>query len=104
MHTLPLPAELTIYTVCELRTHWLAWLAGVVADAGDDASIDASAVDQIDAAGVQLLAALFRSFDAKHLALRVSAASETLRSACATLGMNELLNIGPAPTPSGASA
>ncbi len=88
MHdTLALPAEMTIYTVCELRTQWLTWLAGVT----DDAAVDGRAVDQVDAAGVQLLVSLSRSFEAKHLSLRVDEPSDALCAACATLGMGTLL-------------
>lgn len=89
MHdTLALPAELTIYTVSELRTQWLTWLAGV----SDDAAVDGQAVDQVDAAGVQLLASLSRSFAAKQLRLRLAQPSEVLRAACLTLGMDKLLH------------
>jgi len=50
-----LPAELTLYTAAALREGLLAWSAF----AGDEAwTLDAAAVDSVDAAGVQLLLAL----------------------------------------------
>ncbi|MEI2679700.1 MAG: STAS domain-containing protein [Burkholderiaceae bacterium] len=75
-HTLSLPAELTIYTVGELRPQWLSWLAGFADDdAPADASVDGSAVDQIDAAGVQLLMALSRSLAAAQRSLQFLSAT-----------------------------
>lgn len=86
--TLSLPAELSIYTVGELRPQWLAWLALLATpDAPVEVSIDGSAVDQIDAAGVQLLAALSRSLAALQRAWCLIDASPVLSSACATLGL-----------------
>ena len=47
---LALPRELCVPTVAALRTDCLEWL-----DVGDpDAAVDASGVDEIDSAGVQL--------------------------------------------------
>ncbi len=87
-HPLSLPAELTIYTVGELRPQWLAWLAGLsVADAAAEAPVDGAAVDQIDAAGVQLLVALSRSLTAAHRSLQFVNASPVLTGACEALGL-----------------
>ena len=85
--TLVLPEELTIYTVGDLRTHWLAWLAGL----HEDAVIDGAAVRQIDAAGVQLLLALARSIDARQLGWRLQGVGGALAEACRTLGVAERL-------------
>lgn len=91
MPAIALPAELTIYTAAELRTQWLEWVAALdPADAGD-ALVDAAAVDQVDAAGVQLLAALVRSIAATGLGWRLDAPSDALRAACTTLGLERLL-------------
>ena len=85
---LSLPAELTIYTVGELRPQWLAWLAGLGAtEAPVEATVDGSAVDQIDAAGVQLLVALSRSLTAAQRSLQFVNASEVLMGACEALGL-----------------
>ena len=88
-----LPAELTIYSVAELRPQWLAALAdGVHSDRGDafDADVcvvDAAAVDQVDAAGVQLLLALARTLSGQQRSLRLVHVSGPLRNACEELGV-----------------
>ena len=112
---LRLPTELTIYTVAETRSAWLPWLTsqlsskcgfatlldphgGRPASAGlgalseqraDAALVNAGAVDQVDAAGVQLLASLALALTPRRLQL--VAPSEPLRSACQTLGLQALL-------------
>ena len=78
-----LPAELTIYTAGDLRTHWLGWLA----DLRDDAVIDGSAVGQVDAAGVQLLVSQVRSLESRQLGWRMHGVGGALREACHTLGL-----------------
>jgi ABC-type transporter Mla MlaB component len=85
-----LPSELTIYTVGELHPQWLAWLADVpAADAADvdTFAVDAAAVAEVDAAGVQLLLSLQRSLSARKQALRLVAPSRTLATACTALGL-----------------
>lgn len=89
--TLCLPAELTIYTVGELRPQWLAWLASLASsDAPLEAAVDGAAVDQIDAAGVQLLASLSRSLVAAQRSLCLVNASPVLTHACEALGLPTL--------------
>jgi anti-anti-sigma regulatory factor len=82
-HTLALPEELTIYTVGDLRTQWLGWLA----ELREDAVIDGSAVAQVDAAGVQLLTSLTRSLESRQLGWRLHGVGGALRDACHTLGL-----------------
>jgi anti-anti-sigma regulatory factor len=85
----PLPVELTIYAVTELRAQWLAAL-----DAGPpegDCVVDASAVAEVDGAGVQLLVALSRQLAAHERGLRLVSPTAALRDACATLGLSALL-------------
>jgi anti-anti-sigma regulatory factor len=89
--TLVLPEELTIYTVSELRTHWLGWLAGL----REDAVIDGVAVVQVDAAGVQLLLSLAQSLDARQLGWRLQGVGGALREACRTLGVAGRLGTEP---------
>lgn len=87
-HPLSLPAELTIYTVGELRPQWLTWLAQLGADdTSVEAPVDGSAVDQIDAAGVQLLVALSRSLSAAQRSLQFLNPSPVLANACVALGL-----------------
>lgn len=92
-----LPAELTIYTVGELRPLWLSWLAEVRGEAhGDEVSdeafaVDAAGVGEVDAAGMQLLLSLSKAMDQEHRVLKLHAASRPLAAACAALGTSALL-------------
>jgi ABC-type transporter Mla MlaB component len=90
---LTLPAELTIYTVGELHPQWLAWLGGVTATPAEGAPVElqAAAVDQIDAAGVQLLLSLQRALATLGRRCRVRDASAVLTGACAALGLGDWL-------------
>ncbi len=94
-HTLALPEELTIYTVGELRTHWLSWLA----DLREDAVVDGSATAMVDAAGVQLLASLCRSLETRQLGWRLHGVGGALREACRTLGLAAPLGLDKPLTP-----
>jgi len=102
-----LPAELTIYSVGELRPLWLGWLAEVrdeahAAHRADEVfAVDAAAVAEIDAAGVELLLSLSKSMDQAHRVLKLHAASRPLAAACAALGASALLA---APHTEGATA
>lgn len=85
---LSLPAELTIYTVGELHPQWLSWMATLTAaDAQPEVVIDGAEVDQVDAAGVQLLMALSHSLVAGGRSLCLVNASPPLAHACDTLGL-----------------
>jgi ABC-type transporter Mla MlaB component len=92
-----LPSELTIYTVGELRMQWLTWLATVREEAAeaqthDEAfDVDAAAVDEVDAAGMQLLLALSKSLSQEHRLLKLRHASRPLVDACNSLGNGALL-------------
>lgn len=91
-----LPSELTIYTVGELRPQWLAWLADTSAVPGvDDAlndafPVDAAAVAEVDAAGVQLLVSLQNALSARQQELRLVSPSRALATACMALGLAAL--------------
>jgi anti-anti-sigma regulatory factor len=96
----PLPAELTIYAASELRTRWLAAI-----DAEPDeieCAIDASAVAEVDAAGIQLLRSLSRALAARERTLRLERPSARLADACATLGLGRLLGSVDRPGETGA--
>lgn len=82
-----LPQELTIYTASETRAKWLLWLSVP----GEAAEIDASAVEQVDGAGLQLLVSLRRSFAEQHRSLTLHRPSTLLRNACKALGLESLL-------------
>ncbi len=87
---LALPGELTIYTVGELHPQWCAWLAEAAA-ADAPAAVQAEAVDQVDAAGVQLLLSLQRGLAAHGRTLQLHVPSTVLRQGCAALGLGEWL-------------
>ena len=93
--TLCLPSELTIYTVTELRPRWLEWLATLPgADAAADAvcRVDATATDEVDAAGLQLLLSLAHALAREQRTLQLVNTGTALGSACAALGMAHLLD------------
>lgn len=85
-----LPADLTIYAVAEWHGRCLAWLGSEDAD-GPALSLEASAVTEIDAAGVQLLTALFNSLARRDRSLRLDRPSPALQDACKRLGATFLL-------------
>ena len=83
---LALPRELTIYTVGELRPLWLDWLH-------DSANhcVDGAAVDEVDAAGVQLLLSLQHALQAADRPLQLLQPSTALAAACAALGLSSIV-------------
>lgn len=95
MHDRPvLPAELTIYTVGELRPHWLTWLDGGAhgeTDGDETLQLDAAEVAEVDAAGVQLLLSLANALALRQRGLRLVRPSRALADACTTLGAAALL-------------
>lgn len=103
---LALPAELTIYTVGELHPGWLAWLGertAAPADGCPPARVMAAAVDQIDAAGLQMLLALQRSLGEHGCGLVIEEPSAVLRQGCEGLGLGDWLRSQVA-APAGAAA
>jgi anti-anti-sigma regulatory factor len=99
-----LPAEVTIYTVGELKEQCLAWLGEAPAeiDAGADRwTLDAGAVDQIDAAGVQLLVSLSQTLGRQGQPLHLLQPATALVEACTALGLGDWLATC---TPEGAPA
>ncbi len=84
-----LPAELTIYVAAEVRAQWLLWLADT--GSGEALAVAADAVAEVDAAGLQLLAALAGSLQAQGRDLHLLDASAALRKGCEALGLSDLL-------------
>lgn len=107
LQALALPAELTIYTVGELRPAWLDWLQAARQAQADNAlpdgacPVDAAAVGEVDAAGVQLLLSLRHGLAREQLRLRLNHPSASLQQACGALGLDFLL--ADAPTGAGAA-
>ncbi len=94
---LQLPAELSIYSVGELHADWMARWIAVRDQLGTDEEIvvGAERVDQVDAAGVQLLLSLRRLVVSHGGLLRLENPSAILVAACVALGASALL--APAP-------
>ncbi len=82
-----LPAELTVHAVEALRDAWLPALDAAGA-AGGVVALDASAVAEVDAAGLQWLASLRRALADRGVVLRVAPASDALREAGRVLGLS----------------
>ncbi len=87
--TLALPAEMTIYSAGELRRQLLAHMDAHAED--EVCCIDGGAVDQIDAAGVQLLVSLARTLAPLGRTPQLGNASPALRAACESLGLSHHL-------------
>ena len=96
-----LPTELTIYTVGELRTQWLAWLTAEPADLPGTCHVDGAGVDDVDGAGLQLLLSLARALGNRQRTLQIVNPSRPLGSACEALGLAALLA---APSAAGAAS
>lgn len=94
--TRELPAELTIYTAAESHGVLLAWLESDPPPVTSGAwSVQGAGVSQVDAAGLQLLVALNLSLRARDQSLVIAEPSESLRHACASLGLTALLQCEP---------
>jgi ABC-type transporter Mla MlaB component len=90
--SLALPRELTIYTVGQLHPLWLGWLGDVrAADAEGPCAVDAAAVEEADAAGVQLLLSLAHSLQREQRPLQLLQPSAALTTACQALGLGALI-------------
>jgi ABC-type transporter Mla MlaB component len=88
-----LPADLTIVSLGSLRAPALEALPAA-AGAGEDLGssrqewlVDASAVSEVDAAGVQLLISMYHAAAARRHALRLHRPSTRLVDACRALGV-----------------
>ena len=89
---LSLPSELTIYSVGEWAPRLRAQLARPADEAGPAVlCVDATAVAEVDAAGVQLLQALANALARDRRTLQLMAPSAALARACAALGLSGLL-------------
>ncbi|MBK1713512.1 STAS domain-containing protein [Rubrivivax gelatinosus] len=98
-HAIPaaaLPADLTICSVGEWAPRLRSCLAAADTAAGaPPLYLDAAAVEEVDAAGVQLLLALSNSLGRERL--RLVAPSTALMRACRALGAEHLLAEDQAP-------
>jgi anti-anti-sigma regulatory factor len=78
-----LPAELTIYSALETRDALLAWVTELSTKSSSLFEVSARNVQEVDGAGLQLLAALSNM----DLNWRLVAASPVFMEACRTLGL-----------------
>jgi len=90
--------DLTIAAAAACR----AQLAAALAAQAGDLTLDLSGVSEFDSSGLQLLLAARRSLAARGAALRIVAASATVRAALAVLGLEALLEADAALAPQGA--
>ncbi len=81
-----LPSELSIYQAAELKSQWLAAMPP-----GGDWTVDASAVESVDLAGIQVLLLMQREMGAAGRALKLHGISAELRSVITLLGLAGLL-------------
>jgi ABC-type transporter Mla MlaB component len=99
----PLPPELTIYHVAELHRDWLQRLAEL--DRGDaaaaPAALDASPLQQLDGAGLQLLLSLRKALAERGLEPPLRGAGPALQAAATALGLQARLGLA---TTGGAAA
>lgn len=92
-----LPPEMTIYTAVSVRTTLQEWVRKLPKSRRTKAPgdkplvIDAAEVTEIDTAGLQLLIALSHSLAAKRRRLELGRPSQALRTACAALGLAQVL-------------
>jgi ABC-type transporter Mla MlaB component len=73
--------------VAELHPPWLQWLTE--RHDGLPCTVDASAVEQADAAGVQLLLSLHTALHRQGRALQLDDPSPALLAACESLGLGD---------------
>jgi len=94
MTLITLPHELTIYTVCECAPQWREAMHAADALPAEQhhIEVDASGVNEVDGAGVQLLIALHHTASHKGRALVLAQPSAALRRACDRLGAHALLS------------
>ncbi|CAN5227518.1 hypothetical protein BH11PSE9_BH11PSE9_21610 [soil metagenome] len=88
--TFSLPGELTIYTVTETHQQWLEHWPSLPLE--DSLQVGAAAVEQIDAAGLQLLVSLRRSLAQREQRLELLQPSAALTRACLAFGCHTLLD------------
>jgi anti-anti-sigma regulatory factor len=94
-HTLT--GAVTIYAVGALRSQFATWIAklpkGRRGTALNDSplAVEAHGVDEVDAAGIQLLVSLSKSLAARRRPLQLVNPSSCLLSACDALGAASLL-------------
>ncbi len=85
-----LPAELNIYSAMEIRDALLAWSSTQASGAHENLEVSARNVENVDGAGLQLVASLFNM----NRSCRLVESSEVFAEACRLMGLVEWLKHG----------
>lgn len=83
-----LPESITIRDVSQLRDEWL-----VLVEAGEPIEVDASGVEDVDGAGLQLMLSLFRDLLGRGHSVTWAGVSDKFREVVEVLGMNSALGV-----------
>ena len=89
MPLLDLASSLTIAEVSSLKKTILDLFRSA-----SGVTLDGAEIEQVDGAGIQLLAAVMKEAGERQIEIRWSGASQQLRSAATQLGLDELLGLG----------
>lgn len=96
-----LPSELNIYHALEARDALLAWVSEHSVKGADYLQISARNVEEVDGAGLQLLASLSNTEQSWHLV----ESSDAFTEACKTMGFGHWIDSRYLqPSPTGAAA
>ena len=82
-----LPAELNIYTAAETAQAMTQWFTDNRDQQTAALTVDGQAVAEVDAAGLQLIAALHNTCKSHAVQWQLTQPSNTLGAACARLGI-----------------
>jgi ABC-type transporter Mla MlaB component len=88
--SLTLPLELTVFTATETHQQWLMRWHELPREG--PVGVDGAGVEQVDAAGLQLLVSLRRTLDHRSQDLHLLQASDALTQACQIMGCGQLLS------------
>lgn len=90
-----LPSELSIYTADSTRQALLAWLQARPEQTASPASLQACQVDEVDSAGLQVLAALANTLAEQGQTLELQQPSARLRAGLRDLGATHWFRLNP---------
>jgi anti-anti-sigma regulatory factor len=82
-----LKPRLEISTALDCQAHYKSWLHH-----GEDLIVDGSSVERVDAAGIQLLAAMFVTAKESKNAIQLVNASDELVQGITVLGLKAIFN------------
>ncbi|RUP26531.1 MAG: STAS domain-containing protein [Curvibacter sp.] len=94
-----LPSELTIYTADSTRQALLGWLQARSEQAASPACLRGASVDEVDSAGLQVLAALANTLAEQGQVLELQQPSAHLRAGLNDLGATSWFRLVPQEMP-----